>query len=75
MNNHTWKLVDIPHISKLLGHKCIFKRKIKTYETIDKYKVILVVKGLRQQEDVDYFDIFIYVKNNFHMNIYSHRSY
>ena len=32
--------------SKPLGHKWIFKRKIKVDSTIGKYKDILVVKGL-----------------------------
>jgi hypothetical protein len=47
MNNHILKLVDLSPRNKLLGNKWIFKRKIKAYETIDKYKVILV-KGFRQ---------------------------
>jgi len=45
VKNHTWKLMDLPHRSKLLGYKWIFKIKMKTNSTIDKYKARLVVKG------------------------------
>ena len=36
--NHTWELVDLPSRCKSLGYKWIFKRKMKTDGTIDKYK-------------------------------------
>ena len=45
MQNHTWELVDLPPGSKPLGYKWIFKRKMKTDGSIDKYKARLVVKG------------------------------
>jgi hypothetical protein len=61
MNNHTWELVDFPPRSKALGHKLIFKRNMKVYGIIDKYKVRLVVKGFKQQEGIDYFDIYSYI--------------
>jgi hypothetical protein len=38
--------VDLPLRSKLLGHKWIFKRKMKIDGIIDKYKAKLVVKVL-----------------------------
>lgn len=37
-------LEDIPHGSKLSGHKLNFKRKMKTDEFINKYKLIIIVK-------------------------------
>jgi len=40
MNNHKWELVDLSPISKSLGHKWIFKRKIKVDGIIDKFKLI-----------------------------------
>jgi len=46
MNNHTWELVELSPGSKPLGHKWIFKRKMKVDGTIDKYKARLV-KGFR----------------------------
>ena len=51
IQNYTWELVDLPPGSKPLGYKWIFKKKMKAYESIDKYKARLVVKGYRQKED------------------------
>jgi hypothetical protein len=42
---------------------------MKVNGTIDKYKVRLVIKGFKQQEDVNYFDTLISVRNNFHINV------
>ena len=56
LQNHTWELVDLPPGSKPLGYKWIFKRKMKTDGTIDKYKARLVIKGYKQKVGLDYFD-------------------
>ena len=58
LQNHTWELVDLPPSSKPLGYKWIFKRKMKTDGTIDKYKARLVIKGYKQKEGLDYFDTY-----------------
>ena len=58
LQNHTWELVDLPPSCKPLGYKWIFKRKLKAYGSIDKYKARLVVKGYKQKEGVDYFDTY-----------------
>ena len=58
MQNHTWELVDLPPGCKPLGSKWIFKRKMKTDGTIDKYKARLVIKGYKQKEGHDYFDTY-----------------
>ena len=47
LHNHTWELVDLPPGCKPLGYKWIFKRKMKTDGSIDKYKERLVIKGYR----------------------------
>jgi hypothetical protein len=53
--------MDFPPRSKPLGYKWISKRKIKANNTIDKYKVRLVVKCLKQQEGMNYFDRYSHV--------------
>ena len=58
MQNHTWELVDLPPGSKPLGCKWIFKRKMKTDGSIDKYKARLVAKDYKQNEGLDYFDTY-----------------
>ncbi|XP_074578534.1 uncharacterized protein LOC141835014 [Curcuma longa] len=45
LQNHTWELVDLPPGSKPLGCKWIFKKKIKSDGTIDKYKARLSIVG------------------------------
>ena len=51
-------MVDLPPGSKPLGFKWIFKRKMKADDSIDNYKARLVVKGYRQKERLDHFDIY-----------------
>ncbi|KAJ0850834.1 putative RNA-directed DNA polymerase [Helianthus annuus] len=58
LQNHTWELVDLPPGCKPLGYRWIFKRKMKTDGSIDKYKARLVIKGFRQKEGLDYFDTY-----------------
>ncbi|XP_070665248.1 uncharacterized protein [Malus domestica] len=38
MENITWELVDLPPGSKPIGHKWVFKKKLKADGTIDKFK-------------------------------------
>ena len=55
LQNHTWELVDLPPGSKPRGCKWVFKKKMKTDGTIDKYKARLVIKGYKRQKGLDYF--------------------
>ena len=58
MQNHTWELVNLPPGNKPIGCKWIFKRKLQTNGTIDKYKAHLVAKLYRQNEGLDFFDTY-----------------
>ena len=58
LHNHTWELVDIPPSCKPLSSKWVFKRKRKVDGSINKYKARLVIKGYKQTEGLDYFDIY-----------------
>nr|GEX77253.1 zinc finger, CCHC-type [Tanacetum cinerariifolium] len=58
MENNTWVLSDLPLGCKPLGCKRIFKKKMKVYETIDKFKSRLVIQGFRQKKGIDYFDTY-----------------
>ena len=58
MHNYIWELVDLPPGSKPLGCKWIFKRKMKTDGSIDKYKARLIAKGYKQKEGLNYFDTY-----------------
>ncbi|CAN1255787.1 Retrovirus-related Pol polyprotein from transposon TNT 1-94, partial [Linum perenne] len=57
-SNHTWDLVDLPTGSKAIGCKWIFKRKLKTDGTVERFKARLVIKGFTQKPGLDYFDTY-----------------
>lgn len=54
---YTTMLVDLPPGCKPVGQMWTFKRNMRTYSSINKYKSTRVVKGYQQMEDIDYFDI------------------
>jgi hypothetical protein len=58
LTNGIWEICDCPVGCKLVGCKWIFKKKLKPYGTIDKYKARLVVKGFTQKEGEDFFDTY-----------------
>ena len=58
LQNHTWKLVDLPPGCKPLSSNWVFKRKRKVDGSIEKYKARLVIKGYKKTEGLDYFDMY-----------------
>ena len=58
LQNNTWEIVELPPGSKAIGCTWVFKKKLKLYGSIDKYKVRLVAKGFTQKKGIDYFDIY-----------------
>lgn len=58
MSNHTWDLVELPKGCKPIKCKWIFRKKLRTNGTIDKFKARLVVVGYTQKKDIDYFDTY-----------------
>jgi len=58
VSNHTWDLVDLPKGSKQIRCKWIFRKKLRTDGTIDKFKARLVVVGYTQKKNINFFDTF-----------------
>ena len=47
LSNNTWVLVDLPPSSNTIGCKWVSRRKYRTDESIQTFKVRLVAKGFR----------------------------
>ncbi|KAL0548856.1 hypothetical protein IC582_013333 [Cucumis melo] len=55
---HTWDYVDLPPSKKPIGCKWIFKIKMHSDGSIERYKARLVSKGYSQEYDIDYEETF-----------------
>jgi len=55
---NTWELTELPKGMKTIDVKWIYKRKLKGNGEIDKHKSRLVVKGYKQEFDIDYKKVF-----------------
>ena len=58
MDNHTWSLVPKNEDMNIIGCRWIFKLKLKSDGSIDRYKARLVAKGYTQEDGFDYMDTF-----------------
>ena len=57
-HNSTWELVNLPTGKRALPCKWVYKLKVTANEGKPKYKARLVSKGFRQQQGVDFEEIF-----------------
>jgi transposase InsO family protein len=57
-SNNTWTLEPIPTGARPIPVKWVFKLKKDVFGNIDRYKARLVAKGFRQQEGVDFDEVF-----------------
>ena len=58
LKNETWTLVDRPTNKKVIGVRWVYKTKLNTDGSINKFKARLIVKGYSQQHGVDFLDTF-----------------
>ncbi|XP_031272882.1 uncharacterized protein LOC116131363 [Pistacia vera] len=57
-SNHTWELVPLPPEKKPIGTKWVYKIKLKSDGSVDRYKARLTAKGYNQIYGVDYLESF-----------------
>ena len=55
---HTWDLVDLPRGKSVIGCKWVYKIKIKSDSTIERYKTRLIAKRYVQEYEIDYEETF-----------------
>nr|GEV17538.1 putative ribonuclease H-like domain-containing protein [Tanacetum cinerariifolium] len=53
-----WRLVDLPYGKKAVGTKCVYKNKKDERGIVVRNKARLVVQGHRQEEEIDYDEVF-----------------
>jgi len=56
--NNTWTVVDLLAFKHIIGCKWVYKVKLKSDGTLERYKARLIAKGYNQCEGLDYYDTF-----------------
>nr|GEV11766.1 putative retrotransposon Ty1-copia subclass protein [Tanacetum cinerariifolium] len=57
-DNEVWVLVELPPNGKIVGSKCLFKKKTNMDGVVHTYKARLVTKGYTQTLRIDYEETF-----------------
>ena len=52
--NHTWEVVSLPIEKKPIGNRWVYKVKLRSDGTLERFKARLVAKGYNQKQGVDY---------------------
>jgi len=60
-HTHTWDLVPLPLGKRPIGSCWVYKIKIKSYGSVERYKARLVAKGYTQEYVIDYEETFSFV--------------
>ncbi|XP_073300553.1 uncharacterized protein [Primulina huaijiensis] len=56
--NHTWEVVDLPPQVKPIGCRWVYKIKLKSDVSVERFKTCLVAKGYTQKPGIDFHDTF-----------------
>ena len=57
-SDKTWELAGLHKGCRLINSKWILKKKLRTDNSIERYKVRLVVRGFNQKKGIDFFDTY-----------------
>ena len=58
MANDTWDFVDLPIGKKAISNKWVYRVKLKSDGSLERFKARLVIRGFTQQYGVNYQEVF-----------------
>jgi histone deacetylase 1/2 len=58
LSNNTWELVDPPRNANIVTGKWIYRHKLKSDGSLDRYKARWVLRGFTQHEGIDFDETF-----------------